>query len=57
MTPLFPDPDDHRLTEAVTGIDHTGAPVEIRVPVERAPTLYLNAQSIVTMMTITDYPE
>jgi FdhD protein len=57
MTPLFPDPDDHRLTEAVTGIDHTGAPVEIRVPVERALTLYLNAQEIVTMMTINDYPE
>ena len=57
MTPLFPDPDDHRLTEAVSGIDHTGAPVEIRVPVERALTLYLNAQEIVTMMTINDYPE
>ena len=57
MTPLFPDPDDHRLTEAVSGVDHTGAPVEIRVPVERALTLYLNAQEIVTMMTINDYPE
>ena len=57
MTPLFPNPDDHRLTEAVTGIDHTGASVDIRVPVERALTLYLNAQEIVTMMTINDYPE
>ena len=57
MTPLFPNPDDQRLTEAVTGIDHIGAPVEIRVPVERALTLYLNAQEIVTMMTINDYPE
>ena len=57
MTPLFPNTDDQRLTEAVTGIDHTGAPVEIRVPVERALTLYLNAQEIVTMMTINDYPE
>jgi len=57
MTPLFPNPDDQRLTEAVTGIDHTGASVEIRVPVERALTLYLNAQEIVTMMTINDYPE
>ena len=57
MTPLFPNPDDQRLTEAVTGIDHTGSPVEIRVPVERALTLYLNAQEIVTMMTINDYPE
>jgi FdhD protein len=57
MTPLVPNPDDQRLTEAVTGIDHTGAPVEIRVPVERALTLYINAQEIVTMMTINDYPE
>jgi FdhD protein len=48
---------DQRLTEAVTGIDQTGASVEIRVPVERALTLYLNAQEIVTMMTINDYPE
>ena len=54
---LLPNPDNPRLTEAVTGIDQTGAGVEIRVPVERALTLYLNAQEIVTMMTINDYPE
>jgi FdhD protein len=54
---LVPNPDDPRLTEAVTGVDQTGARVEIRVPVERALTLYLNAQEIVTMMTINDYPE
>ncbi len=54
---LLPNPDDPRLTEAVTGVDHTGARVEIRVPVERALTLYLNAQEIVTMMTINDHPE
>ncbi len=54
---LLPNPDDPRLTEAVTGVDQTGARVEIRVPVERALTLYLNAQEIVTMMTINDYPE
>ena len=54
---VLPNPDDPRLTEAVTGLDHTGARVEIRVPVERALTLYLNAQEIVTMMTINDYPE
>ena len=41
----------------MTGIDQTGARVEIRVTVERALTLYLNAQEIVTMMTINDYPE
>jgi FdhD protein len=53
----MPSPDDPRLTEKVSGIDQNGAPIEIRVPVERALTLYLNAQEIVTMMTINDYPE
>src|ERR1700738_1423560 len=54
---IVPNPDDPRLTERVRGIDQTGAEVEIRVPVERPLTLYLNAQEIVTMMTIGDYPE
>jgi FdhD protein len=54
---VVPDPKDPRLTERVSGIDHTGNPVEVSVPVERALTLYLNAQEIVTMMTINDYPE
>src|SRR5829696_181501 len=54
---IVPDPADPRLTERVAGTDQTGASVEIRVPVERPLTLYLNAQEIVTMMTIGDYPE
>lgn len=54
---VMPDPQDPRLTELVAGVDHTGTAVEVRVPVERALTLYLNAQEIVTMMTINDYPE
>jgi len=54
---IVPDPHDPRLTERVAGTDQTGATVEINVPVERALTLYLNAQEIVTMMTIGDYPE
>ena len=54
---VLPDPQNPRLTELVAGIDHTGAAIEVRVPVERALTLYLNAQEIVTMMTIGDYPE
>src|SRR2546422_2725196 len=54
---IVPNPDDPRLTERVAGTDQTGASVEIRVPVERPLTLYLNAQEIVTMMTIGDYPE
>src|SRR3954451_17344067 len=54
---ILPDPHDPRLTERVTGTDQTGASVDINVPVERPLTLYLNAQEIVTMMTIGDYPE
>src|SRR5687768_14709400 len=54
---VMPDPADRRLTEAVAGIDQAGGKTEIRVPVERALTLYLNSQEIVTMMTINDYPE
>jgi FdhD protein len=54
---IKPDPADPRLTRRVTGIDHTGAPVETSVTVERPLTLYLNGQEIVTMMTIGDRPE
>jgi FdhD protein len=59
-TPLLrvqPDPTDPRLTRRVAGIDHSGAPVETSVTVERPLTLYLNGQEIVTMMTILDRPE
>jgi FdhD protein len=44
---IRPNPADPRLSERV----------ETSVTVERALTLYLNAQEIVTMMTIGDYPE
>jgi len=54
---IAPEPDDPRLTRAVSGIDQTGAPVETRVVTERPLTLYLNAQEIVTMMTIGDKPD
>jgi FdhD protein len=53
---LRPNPDDARLGATVTGMDQTGAPVATRVVTERALTLYLNAQEIVTMMTIGDHP-
>ena len=52
-----PDPGDPRLTRRVTGVDQTGAKVETAVTVERALGLYLNAQEIVTIMTIGDYPD
>ncbi len=52
-----PDPQAARLGATVSGIDQTGATVETRVVTERALTLYLNAQEIVTMMTIGDHPD
>jgi FdhD protein len=54
---IRPDPQDPRLTERVSGIDQTGAVIETVVTVERALTIYLNAQEIVTAMTIGDHPD
>jgi FdhD protein len=54
---IRPDPNDPRLTERVSGIDQTGRRVETSVTVERALTIFLNAQEIVTAMTINDYPD
>ncbi|MEO1919485.1 MAG: formate dehydrogenase accessory sulfurtransferase FdhD [Paracoccaceae bacterium] len=54
---IQPDLSNQRLTRAVRGIDHTGKVQEIRVVEERPLTIYLNAQEIVTAMTIGDYPE
>ena len=54
---VHPNPKDPRLTNRVPGIDHEGKAVETSVVVERALTLFLNDQEIVTMMTIGDYPD
>lgn len=54
---LRPDPSDPRLTVRVSGIDHTGQVITTAVTVERPLTIFLNAQEIVTAMTIGDYPE
>ncbi|MGH1412685.1 MAG: formate dehydrogenase accessory sulfurtransferase FdhD [Pelagimonas sp.] len=54
---IAPDPSAARLTRAVSGTDHTGAPVDVSVVEERPLTIYLNRQEIVTAMTIGDYPE
>jgi FdhD protein len=54
---IRPDPLDPRLSQEVEAIDQTGAKIKTRVVVERPLTLYLNAQEIVTMMTIGDHPE
>jgi FdhD protein len=54
---IAPDPDDPLLSSVVAGIDQSGASVEARVVTEAPLTLYLNAQEIVTMMTIGDHPD
>jgi FdhD protein len=54
---IRPNPLDPRLTERVAGIDQTGSRIETSVTVERALTIFLNSQEIVTAMTISDYPE
>jgi FdhD protein len=52
-----PTPDDPRLSQHVSGIDHEGKTVETDVVTERPLTLFLNAREIVTMMTIGDHPD
>jgi len=54
---IAPDPVKAGLTRRVSGVDHTGAPLVQDVVEERPLTIYLNAQEIVTAMTIGDYPE
>ena len=54
---IRPDPHDPRLTERVRGLDQTGAEIETVVVVERPLTIFLNAQEIVTAMTIGDHPD
>ena len=53
---IAPDPGAARLTRAVQGFDQTGAQIDMRVVEERPLTIFLNAQEIVTAMTIGDYP-
>ncbi len=54
---IRPVPDDPALSSPVTGIDQDGNPVRTSVVTERPLTLFLNAQEIVTMMTIGDHPD
>ena len=52
-----PDPDDSRLTRDMRGLDQDGKEIGLRVVEERPLTIFLNAQEIVTVMTIRDHPE
>jgi FdhD protein len=54
---IAPDPDDARLSRPVTGIDQDGREVVQHVVHERPLTIFLNAQEVVTAMTIGDHPE
>ncbi len=54
---IAPNPTDETLSTIVSGLDHTGATIETRVVHERALTLFLNSQEVVTMMTIGDHPD
>ncbi len=54
---VHPDPDNPRLSAAVSGIDQTGSPVVTDVAAERPLTLFLNGREIVTLMTIGDHPD
>jgi len=53
---IAPDPDAPGLSQPVTGVDETGAPVTLPVVTEKPLTLFLNRQEIVTSMTIGDWP-
>lgn len=54
---IAPDPTAARLTRAIVGTDQAGAEVTARVVEERPLTIFLNAQEVVTAMTIGDYPD
>lgn len=54
---IAPDPGRAKLARAVSGFDQDGSAQEISVVEERPLTIFLNAQEIVTAMTIGDYPE
>ncbi len=54
---ILPNPDDEALSKPVSGIDHSGKEVSLRVVTEKPLTLFINSQEVVTMMTIGDHPE
>ncbi len=54
---IRPNPNDSRLSRLIQGVDQYGQSTETSVIEERPLSIYLNAQEIVTAMTIGDYPE
>lgn len=53
---ISPDPEDERLAQAVYALDQDGKRRRIHVVRERAFTLYLNDQEILTVMTLGNHP-
>lgn len=54
---IQPSPADPQLTKTVSGLDQAGNNLELKVIEERAITLFLNSQEVVTVMTIGDHPD
>ena len=52
---LAPEPDAKGLTTVIDGVDATGQAVELPVVAERALTIFLNNQEIVTAMSLGDH--
>ena len=53
---LVPDPENNNLTELVEGTNENGEKVNLSVVTEKALTIFLNSQEIVTTMTLGDMP-
>lgn len=54
---IAPNIDNQALSTSVDGMDQNGDIVSTNVVTERAITLFLNSQEVVTIMTIGDHPE
>ena len=54
---IMPEPQASGLTASVNGFDEHGEAVTISVVDERARTIFLNRQEVVTAMTLGDWPQ
>ena len=56
LEPVHPEPDNAALSRSMVALDQDGKRREVAVVCERAYTLYLNAQEIITVMTVGEHP-
>ena len=54
---ITPNPNDAKLTQLVKGKNEIGDNIDLSVVTEKALTIYLNSQEIVTTMTLGDMPK